>query len=209
MKRVPPPFGSPAAAGDGAWPSPQRRSVLRALTRGQRVLAAHRLGDVGYDLRVLATWQVVLNLQGLLDGFTMLDLGIARWRRSKQAPTQEDRLVELRIAMESILLAADNGVAGEKTHRLAIRGAWLLGETLEQRKRYFRILRDAYAFASSVIHAGRLKKQDRKTRDRVLDDAQDVCRAAILRIAEAKAMPNWTDMILGKGFHRQPEGPAK
>ena len=54
----PSPFGSAAAAGDGAWPPPQRRSVLRALTRGQRVLAAHGLGDVGYDLRVLATWQI-------------------------------------------------------------------------------------------------------------------------------------------------------
>ena len=53
------PFGSPAAAGDGAWPPPHRRPVLRALTRGQRVLTAHRLEGVGYDLRVLATWQVI------------------------------------------------------------------------------------------------------------------------------------------------------
>ena len=34
--------------------------------------------------------------------------------------------------MESILLADDNGAVGEKGHRLGIRGAWLLGETLEQ-----------------------------------------------------------------------------
>ena len=52
-----------------------------------------------------------LELHGLLDGFTMLDLGIARWRRSKSATTKEEQLVELRIAMESILLADDKGAS--------------------------------------------------------------------------------------------------
>lgn len=149
-----------------------------------------------------------LELHGLLDGFTKLDLGIARWRRSKQATTREDQLVELRIALESVLLADDKGVVGEKSHRLAIRGSWMLGETLEQRRTYFRSLRDAYGFASRVLHADSLKKKDEEARAKVLDEAQDICRDAILRIANAKAMPNWTDIILGKGFHRRPEGPA-
>ena len=150
-----------------------------------------------------------LELHGLLDGLNTLDLGIARWRRSKRATTKEDQLVELRIAMESVLLADDKGAVGEKGHRLATRGAWLLGETLEERKKYFRSLRDAYGFASNVLHAGSLKKQKEEARAKVLDEAQDICRAAILRIAKAKAMPNWTDIILGKGFHRQPEVPAR
>ena len=111
--------------------------------------------------------------------------------------------------MKLVLLADDKEVVGEKRHRLAIRGAWLLGETLEQRRKYFRSLRDAYDFASKVIHAGRVKKQDQEARARVLDEAQDICRAALLRIAKAKAMPNWTDIILGEGFDRRPEGPAK
>lgn len=144
-----------------------------------------------------------------MDGFTKLDLGIARWRRSKRATTKEEQLVELRIAMESVLLADDKGAVGEKSHRLATRGAWLLGETLEQRKTYFRSLRAAYGFASNVLHAGSLKKQKDEARARALGEAQDICRAAILRIAEAKTMPNWTDIILGEGFHRLPEGPEK
>ena len=150
-----------------------------------------------------------LELHGLLDGFTMLDLGIARWRRSKRATTKEEQLVELRIAMESVLLADDKGAVGEKRHRLAIRGAWLPGETLEQRKTYFHSLRAAYDFASNVLRAGSLKKLDEEARAKALDEAQDICRAAILRIAKAKVMPNWTDIILGKGFHRRPEGLAK
>ena len=152
-----------------------------------------------------------LELHGLLDGFTKLDLGIARWRRSKRATAKEEQLVELRIAMESVLLADDNGTVGEKSHRLAIRGAWLLGDTLEERKKYFRRLRQAYGFASNVLHAGSLKKQKEEARAKAFAEAQDICRAAILRIAIAKdkAMPNWTEIILGKGFHRRPEGPVE
>ena len=150
-----------------------------------------------------------LKLHGLLDGFTMLDLGIARWRRSKRAITKEEQLVELRIAMESVLLADDKGAVGEKSHRLAIRGAWLLGETLEQRKEYFRSLREAYGFASNVLHAGSLRRRDEEKRSKALVEAQGICRAAILRIAEAKAMPDWTDVILGKGFHRRTDGPVE
>ena len=150
-----------------------------------------------------------LELHGLLDRFTMLDLGIARWRRSKRATTKEEQLVELRIAMESVLLADDKGAVGEKRHRLAMRGAWLLGETFEQRKTYFGSLRDAYGFASNVLHTGSLKKKHAEARARALGEAQDICRAVILRIAKAKAMPDWSDIILGKGFHCRPEGPAK
>ena len=45
----PSPFGSAAAAGDGAWPSPQRRSVLRTLTKGQRASAPMRAQSSLWD----------------------------------------------------------------------------------------------------------------------------------------------------------------
>lgn len=139
-----------------------------------------------------------LELHGLLDGLTMLDLAIARWHRSKGAATTEEQLVELRIAMESILLADDRGSIGEKRHRLAIRGAWLLGKNFNQRKTHYRSLRDAYDLASVVIHAGSLKSQDREKNTRILNEAQDACRATIRRVAKAQEMPDWTDVILGK-----------
>ena len=54
---------------------------------------------------------------------------------------KEEQLVEPRIALESVLLA-DDGRVGEKRHRLATRGAWLPGETFEERKAFFRRLRE-------------------------------------------------------------------
>ncbi len=149
-----------------------------------------------------------LKVHGQLEGFTKLDLCIARWLRSKQATTKEEQLIELRIALESVLLADDNGVVGEKRHRLATRGAWLLGETFEQRKTYFRTLRDAYDFASTVLHAGSPKKKNTEKLDNTISEAQDLCRAAILRITKAGVMPDWTDVVFGKRFPPGPEGVA-
>ena len=150
-----------------------------------------------------------LEVHQMLDGFTRLDLGIARWIRSKQATTKEEKLVELRIALESVLLTDDNRASGEKRHRLATRGAWLLGGTFEKRKKYFDTLWDAYALASTVLHAGSLQKKDTEALARAISEAQDLCREAILRIASAGTLPDWSDVVLGKGFRRGPESAAE
>ena len=146
-----------------------------------------------------------LEVHGWLETFTELDLGIARWRRSRRAIANEERLVELRIALESIFLSDDKGVIGEKRHRLAMRGAWLLGETFEERQVQFKVLRQAYDFASSVIHAGNLKKDEEEVLARAIDEAQNLCREAILRIVRSKTIPNWSEVVLGKGFRRSSE----
>ena len=150
-----------------------------------------------------------LELHGLLDTYARLDLCIARWLRSKQATAKEEQLVELRIALESVLLSDDKGVVGEKRHRLATRGAWLLGETFEERRAYFRTLRDVYDFASSVLHAGSPKANKKEELAKAIREAQNLCRAAILRIASARAMPDWSDVVLGKGLRRTSEGVAE
>ena len=144
-----------------------------------------------------------LELHGLLDRFTRLDLCISRWLRSKQANAKEEQLVELRIALESVLLADDH--EGEKTHRLATRGAWLLGETVDKRKAYFRTLRDAYGIASTVLHAGSLNRKNTEKLATTIGEAQDLCRAAILRITKAGDMPDWSDVVFGKRFRRAPD----
>ena len=117
--------------------------------------------------------------------------------------------MKLRIALELGLLSVDQGFVGEKRHRLATRGAWLLGETFETRKDYFRTLRDAYDFASSVLHAGSPKAKNKEDLAKTIGDAQNLCREAILRIVGAGAMPDWSDVVMGKGFRREPEDSAR
>ncbi len=140
-----------------------------------------------------------LDLHAHLAALPRLGLSVARWRRSKSSANTHEQLVELRIALESVLLSDDRGSVGEKRHRLAIRGAWLLGTTFAERKHSFRTLQAVYDYASSVIHAGNPKEKKSAPLDKVISDAQHLCRAAILRIANVRAFPDWTDVVLDRG----------
>ena len=142
-----------------------------------------------------------LHTLGLLQGHRALDLPIARWRKSKCSPTTNEQLIELRIALESVLLSDDKGTS-EKRHRLATRGAWLLGETFDQRETYFNTLRHVYDYASSVIHGGTPRVRGERNLGRDIASAQDLCRDAILRLAAADRMPDsddWSALTLGGG----------
>ena len=85
-----------------------------------------------------------LEIDEQLKGFSAWDVAIARWGRSKRAGTVEEQLAELRIALESALLAGDSGSVSEMQFRIATRGAWLLGDTYDERKACFDTRRKAY-----------------------------------------------------------------
>ena len=139
-----------------------------------------------------------LEFHGRLDSFRKLDVAIARWRRSKTSTTFHEQLVELRIALESVLLSDDRGVVGEKRHRLAVRGAWLLGSSFDERKTNFRTLRDLYDYASSIIHAGTPKEKASAPLKETMSEARRLCRLAILRILRGQHQSDWVDLILGR-----------
>ena len=138
-----------------------------------------------------------------LENFSALDVAIARWRRSKRGRTLEEQLVELRIALESALLAGDSGGSPEIQFRIATRGAWLIGKTYDERKACFDILRKAYGLASSVLHARKLKRKNREVDAETVSRAQDFCRDAILHMVREGAVPNWDEVALGRGYRRE------
>ena len=138
-----------------------------------------------------------LHTHALLRELPTLDLPVARWQRSKRSPAIHEQLIELRIALESLLLHEDKR-DGEKRHRLAVRGAWFLAETFEDRRTYFDALRQVYDTASVVIHGGRPKAKQGRDLESDISRVQDLCRDAIMRIGRAKEMPNWSDVILGR-----------
>ena len=140
-----------------------------------------------------------LEIDERLKGFSALDVAISRWRRSKRGGTLEERLVELRVALESALLAGDSGNVTEMQFRIATRGAWLLGETYEERKACFDNLRKAYGLASSVLHGRSLKMKNREEDAGTVIRAQDLCRGAILHMVREGALPNWDEVVLGRG----------
>ena len=145
-----------------------------------------------------------LEIDERLEGFSALDVAISRWRRSKRCGTLEERLVELRVALESALLAGDSGNVTEMQFRIATRAAWLLGETYDERKACFDTLRKAYGLASSVLHARSLKRKNLEADAGTVSRAQDLCRGAILHMVREGVLPNWDEVVLGRGYRFEP-----
>ena len=56
-----------------------------------------------------------------------------------------------------------------------------------------------YSYASSVIHGGTPKVKKKHDLGKTIAEGQDLCRNAVLRVAAAKKMPDWSDVILGRG----------
>ena len=119
---------------------------------------------------------------------------IGRWVSSKRPEaTLPDRFIDLRIALEALYLDGDSG--GEKAYRLASRGAWHAGGEIETRRINFDALRKAYNVSSIAIHAGTVK--DNQAHRDLLDRAQSLCRAGVVKRLAEDAKPDWTNLILG------------
>ncbi len=117
-------------------------------------------------------------------------LAAARWKKSLTPAAITDQWIDLRIALEALLLS--DGTNQQLSYTLAARGAWLLGENAADRREAWRILRSAYAAASRLVHGGRPKHNDRT----LLVDAQRLCRKAILRVVHEGQVQDWDGLIL-------------
>ena len=106
-----------------------------------------------------------------------IDIAVSRWVKSKRRDALEDRLIDLRIALEATY---SRGIRQELRFRTALNGAVHSGRTPAERKQYFNILKSAYDQASRVVH-GEAPKNEVET-GKCLGLAQDICRRSLLRI---------------------------
>ena len=120
-----------------------------------------------------------------------LNVSIHRWTKSKGASSTQNRLIELRIALEALYL---KDAGGEMSYRIATRGAWHLGVSGEERKTIFSVLRNVYDLASKVVHARKIRNSQEE-QDKILEDGQDACRGGILKVLK-QGEPNWDEVIL-------------
>ena len=127
-----------------------------------------------------------------------LDTAISRWTKSRRPnATPEDRLIDLRIAMEALF--GGHGQS-EISYRVAIQGAAYLSRDSAERKGIFRALRHTYNLASQAIHASKSKKANTKMNGNANAETSILCREAILkRVDERAEEPDWTDVVLSTG----------
>ncbi len=78
-----------------------------------------------------------------------LAVALRRWSSGINKGENEDRLIDMWIALES-LFAPDGG--SEISYRISLRIAAFLGSTPDERKDVFDIIRHSYAWRSAVVH---------------------------------------------------------
>ena len=122
-----------------------------------------------------------------------LDTAVRRWIKSKSSESSlSDQLIDLRIALEALYL--DN-TEGELRFRLASHGAWHVSHGAEERKQNFQTLLQTYKLASSAVHGGDVKTNDKNKT--LLENAQSLCQQGIMKRLKEKADPKWNDLIMG------------
>lgn len=130
-----------------------------------------------------------------------------RWMKSKADGYPHDPHIDMRIALEALYLTdtGDGRDRGELRFRVALRGAWHLGDNPVKRHEIFATLQNAYDRGSIIVHTGRSKKtskrkskqQDRNVGHPVDPEASEHCRQGILKRLAKEKEPDWRKLILG------------
>lgn len=101
----------------------------------------------GDDIQQIKNGLAALNC---LEKQPRFSLALRRLMEAYRKPMGGDRLVDYWIGLESVLLPREK--EGELRFRAALRGAWLLGDDAEARRKTFGELRKSYDARSAVVH---------------------------------------------------------
>jgi hypothetical protein len=123
---------------------------------------------------------------------TRLEVPLRHLNRSKRQYTTEAAAVDLRTALEA-LLVPDSGQ--EIAFKVGLFGAWMLGSDHAERQQAFKRLRDAYDVGSKAVHGSKIKRPNAGDLiERVQRDATAILRTFIA----ARDKINVLDIALGK-----------
>jgi len=137
----------------------------------------------------------------LLAGYDRLDEAermriqriLSRLSQAKRGMQIEDKILDLGIAMEMLLLE-DNRNNEQLSLTFRLRGSWLLGSSATERKEILERLKEVYKYRSEVAHSGTLRNvsgaRDRFPRYQSLAEA--ICRRII-----KDGKPDWDSLIVG------------
>ena len=119
---------------------------------------------------------------------------INRIRQAKRRNSIEDKILDLVIALEMMLLE-DNDKSQLKL-QFRLRGSLLISKTNKEKINHFTTLGKLYDYRSSVAHSGMLKNKDKKIIKEKFPEfcnlAEKVCKTLILQ-----GSPKWDNLVLG------------
>ena len=124
-----------------------------------------------------------------------LSIGIRRIRMANDRQLDEDKFIDLIIALEAMLLTKDEN--SELSYRLGQRAAFLLGKNFDEREYYFKIVKKAYKTRSQIVHGSILGGSDKQMIDDISDIARNIAYKLLLLQSQDKC-PDWERLIFDK-----------
>jgi hypothetical protein len=133
--------------------------------------------------------------------YDQLHLACSRLRRARRGMHSEDRAIDLGIALEILLSGGLNGNQ-ELTHRLSVRGAWVLGQNPGERLDTMKALRSLYDMRSTAVHTGRISSPIKYAGRKISvfeapDEGARLCNDLIKTIVARGEWPSWDNVIMG------------
>ena len=197
--------GSPVYAANGSWFLTENESFnphngMRSMfTHSDVFTSSTKVGEADIE-KAKCLYERLVDL-GANDR-EKLRLPIDRWIRSKVDRDPVDKMIDLGIAFEA-LYVPDGG--GDLTYKFSIRAARHLGKDKEHREDLLKQFKQIYDCRSDAVHGGELKQrpkfgEERITRSKFIERAQDLCRESIIKILEDGEIPAWDSLLLrGEG----------
>ena len=147
----------------------------------------------------------------LLRKHRFIKVAVQRIERSVEETEPAQRLVDLVIALEALLLG-DIGPAelrGELAFRLSLRGAYFLARDGMQRRKLYPEFKKAYQLRSAIVHGDELPQEVKIFRqripikefvNRIENHAREVAKRMLLLAKQPNApreLVKWDDLVLG------------
>jgi hypothetical protein len=122
---------------------------------------------------------------------------LSRLSQAKRRSQIEDKILDLGIALEMILLD-DNTNNEQLSLTFRLRGSWLIGEDYESRQTAHGQLKEIYKYRSQVAHTGELRGNARQ-KEQVVTNFSTYVHLAEKIICLIIHQPdiNWTETVLG------------
>ncbi|SMH50842.1 HEPN domain-containing protein [Mesorhizobium australicum] len=105
-----------------------------------------------------------------------------------------DKLIDLSIALESMLL---DGEQGELAYKIAVRGAWLISRNPSERIENYKLIKKLYGMRSKAVHTGNLAKESGRQNGTLLDAELgiEIARDVAKKILSIGKM-DWEKLVL-------------
>ncbi len=137
----------------------------------------------------------------------VIKIAMSRLNRSRRHTQLEDRAIDIGTICELILMHdLSDSSNTEISFKLAMRGAWLLGNSVDERKDIFAQLQSAYKKRSIAVHRGKFKNSTREQTYWIEMHFESLLvEQMICKILDQESFPKWSTLVLGGDWVRVSE----